>query len=84
MSDKFQKYRDQMRITNALVREHFPRIKPATDAFCYYSELYHKFCFKVSMRVDQSSFSWMGNADNGYDARVKGWQAFLKEKGIDY
>jgi hypothetical protein len=79
MPDKFQPYRDQMRITNALVRKHFPRIQPIGDAFSYYSDLYHKWCFRVA----KSDFSWMGQADNGYDARVKGWQAFLKEKGIE-
>ena len=72
-----------MRITNALVRQHFPRIQPIGDAFCYYSTLHRRYCFKVSMRVDPSSFSWMGDAKNGYDARAKGWQAFLKEKGIE-
>lgn len=28
-------------------------------------------------------FYWYGNADNAYEARYKGWVAFLHSKGID-
>ena len=78
MPDKYQPYREQMRTVNATVRKHFPRLR-SNDAFCYYSILFKKFCF----RLKSEDFSWLGDADNGYDARNKGWTAFLKEKGID-
>ncbi len=79
MPDKFTPYRDQMRDVNAMVKRHFPRLKP-NDAFVYYSNIFHKYCF----RLVKSDFSWLGDADNGYDARNKGWKAFLKEKGINF
>jgi hypothetical protein len=28
-------------------------------------------------------FYWHGRADNAYDARAKGWTAFLQSKGVD-
>lgn len=59
-----------------LVRKHFPRINVAKDAWTHYSFNQYEF-------HGPDKFYWYGQADNAYEARYKGWMAWLKFKGIE-
>lgn len=68
--------REVLKKTFERVQEHFPEI-----------EYRHAWVYNYrDGRWDfhgPEKFYWYGKADNAYDARAQGWQAFLEHKGID-
>lgn len=58
------------------VRQHFPAIRLRQDAWTYrYGRDNWEF-------HGPDGFHWHGRAANSYDARHKGWSAFLKSKKV--
>ena len=57
--------------------QHFPANKIIKDAWVYrFGKGHWEF-------HGPESFYWHGQADNAYDARAKGWMAWLHQKGVD-
>lgn len=65
-----------LRQATALVRAHFPDVK-LREAWTY------RFTGDQWEFHGPDKFYWNGNAGGAYDARYKGWMAWLKSKGID-
>lgn len=53
--------------------------KPMKDAWVWSGGLNDQ-CWEFH---GPGEFYWYGNADNAYEARYKGWVAFLRSKGLD-
>ena len=53
--------------------------KPTKDAWVWSGGLRDR-CWEFH---GPDEFYWYGTADNAYEARYKGWGAFLRSKGID-
>lgn len=68
--------RSIMKDATALVKKHFPRVNLVKDSWTYQTGR------------DQWEFHgpekylWYGTAGNAYEARYKGWMAWLATKGI--
>ena len=60
--------------THALVKIAFPDVK-LKDAWVWHSGRIWEF-------HGPDGFYWHGRADNAYDARVRGWNAWLSHKGM--
>jgi hypothetical protein len=60
-----------------LVKKHFPKVNLRKDAWTYH---FHKDNWEFH---GPEKFYWHGSAANGWDARYKGWMAYLKHKGIE-
>lgn len=62
---------------NALVKEHFPETKlRGGDAWTYNLGRDHwEF-------HGPAEFYWHGSAGNAYEARYKGWMAWLRHRGV--
>lgn len=58
------------------VRQHFPSIRPMRDAWTH--STFNQFEFH-----GPEGFYWHGRAEDGWDARCKGWAAFLASKGVE-
>jgi hypothetical protein len=69
--------RTLLRDVNANVKLHFPKINLRTDAWVWCAGRDH-----WEFHGPQK-FWWHGGAANAYDARAKGWTAWLQSKGID-
>ena len=64
-------------MAHALVKKHYPQIDLRTkDAWVY---RYGRSQWEFHGPAD---FYWHGNADNAYEARYKGWMAWLAERGV--
>ena len=60
-----------------LVRRHFPAIKTRKDAWVYHFRRDHwEF-------HGPDNFYWHGSAGDAYEARYKGWMAWLQKQGVD-
>jgi hypothetical protein len=66
-----------MKEAHKLVKKHFPAIKVRSAAWTYHLGRGH-WEFHGPER-----FYWHGSADNGWEARYKGWMAYLQHKGIE-
>ena len=68
--------RSMLREATALVRAKFPDVK-VRDAWTYHFRGDHwEF-------HGPDKFYWHGSASGAYDARYKGWMAWLASKGVD-
>lgn len=66
--------REMMRRVHIEVREHAPSIKPMRDAWVYhFGRNHYEF-------HGPDGFYWHGRAGDAYDARAKGWSAWLERK----
>lgn len=65
-----------LRQATAMVRAHFPQVK-VREAWTYH------FMGDHWEFHGPDKFYWHGSADGAYDARYKGWMAWLKSKGVD-
>jgi hypothetical protein len=62
--------------THVLVKRHFPEINLRKDAWVWCAGRNHwEF-------HGPSKYYWHGNASNAYQARYKGWLAWLESKGV--
>lgn len=60
-----------------LVRKHFPTVKTRKDAWVYHFNSDHwEF-------HGPNGFYWHGSASDAYEARYKGWMAWLEKQGVD-
>lgn len=62
---------------HALVKQHFPKMNLIKDAWTYH---FHRDHWEFH---GPDSFYWHGSADNAYEARYKGWMAWLRKSGIN-
>jgi len=62
---------------HALVKRNFPRINLKTGAWTYH---FHRDSWEFH---GPDKFYWHGRAGNAFDARYKGWMAWLRHKGIN-
>lgn len=69
--------RSLLRIVFADVQKHFPDMK-ARDAWVIKTSFRDHWEFH-----GPKSFCWDGRAANAFDARAKGWRAWLRSKGVD-
>lgn len=59
------------------VKLHFPDINLRKDAWVWHFQRDHwEF-------HGPAEFYWQGSAANAYDARYKGWMAWLRSKGVE-
>lgn len=67
-----------------LVKQHFPKVNLMRDAWTYHFQRDHwEFHIVNDPTRGIYPFYWHGRAFNAYEARYKGWMAFLQSKGID-
>jgi hypothetical protein len=60
-----------------LVKQHFPGIHLRNEAWVYkYARDHWEF-------RGPGNYYWRGQACNSYEARYKGWMAWLQHKGVD-
>jgi hypothetical protein len=59
-----------------LVKLHFPDMHLRRDAWTYH---FHRDHWEFH---GPENFYWHGSAGNAFDARYKGWMAWLRSKGI--
>lgn len=58
----------------ATLKEHFPEVRPVKDAWVWNAGRDHwEF-------HGPDSFYWHGNAGNAYEARYKGWNAWMQKQ----
>ena len=68
--------RSMLNRAHELVKLHFPEINLNKDAYTYH---FHRDHWEFH---GPDKFYWHGSAGNGWDARYKGWMAWLRSKGI--
>ena len=69
--------RELLRGVTARVKQHFPDIHTVKAAWVYnFGRNHWEF-------HGPDKFYWHGGAANAYDARAKGWSAWLASKGLD-
>lgn len=66
--------RELLRLAHADVRKHYPGIKVSKAAWVYSYGRTWEF-------HGPDGFYWHGRAGNAYDARAKGWHAYLRYQG---
>lgn len=59
-----------------LVKKNFPKINMRTEAWVYH---FHRDHWEFH---GPDGFYWHGSASNAYEARYKGWMAWLNKMGI--
>lgn len=59
------------------VRKHFPRVNLRSGAWTYH---FNRDNWEFH---GPDKFYWNGSASNAYEARYKGWMAWLRHKGIN-
>lgn len=84
MNENITFCRRALELTHMDVRKFDPSIK-VSDAAVHKSGNTWEFTFyhvteDSSGKAHADRFYWHGRADNAYDARVKGWDAFLAKK----
>jgi hypothetical protein len=62
---------------HAVLRQHYPHIKVRKDAWVWHAGRGH---WEFHGPAD---FYWHGRADNAYDARHKGWNAWIEKQEVD-
>lgn len=67
--------RTRLKEVNAKVKQHFPRVDVLQGCWTLFKLTYWSF-------HGPDGFLWEGEASNAYDCRVKGWEAYLKFKGV--
>jgi hypothetical protein len=65
------------------VKDHFPTVRVIKDAWVWHAGRSHWEFHGPALKDGDSEFYWHGRAGNAYDARYKGWCAWLLAKGID-
>lgn len=60
-----------------LVKQHFPKINLVADCWIYH---FHRDSWEF---YGPNKFYWNGRADNAYEARYKGWMAWLEKRGVN-
>jgi hypothetical protein len=69
--------RELLKLGANLVIKHYPTIRPYKDGWTYKTGRsqweFH----------GPGNFYWHGRASNAYDARYKGWMAWLEKRGVD-
>lgn len=59
------------------LKKHAPHIRPIKDAWVWHAGRDHwEF-------HGPNEFYWHGGADNAYEARYKGWMAWLRKQGVN-
>lgn len=80
--------RSLLKLGATQVKKHFPKIRIVKDAWVYHSG---RGCWEFhgpkTGNADMPQFYWYGRAHDAYEARYKGWMAWLRSaaaaKGID-
>lgn len=76
--------RSLLREAHRLVKHHFPLINLREEAWVYHSgrDDWEFHGPKGPGGVDDQ-FYWYGSASNAYEARYKGWMAWLRHVGVE-
>lgn len=78
MNAEFAASRTRLKEINAKVKHHFPKIDVLQGCWTRTFE-----CHPSSWEFHgPDKFYWKGEAINAYDCLVKGWEAYLKFKGV--
>lgn len=65
------------------LKKHFPEKRVVIDAWVWNAGRDHWEFHGPALTPDAGEFYWHGSASNAYEARYKGWSAWLQAKGID-
>lgn len=69
--------RQLLKLGTDVLKKHFPKMRPVKDAWVWCAGRDHwEF-------HGPDNFYWHGSAGNAYEARYKGWNAWMRKQGVE-